>query len=125
MPERSSAFAPRGLGVTPAMRPSINLASFVALLALALAGCKYSTLGGPLPGPSPAPTFKPGIVSEKGIPTANATPFGITSAPDGNVWFAELDGNRLGHAVPGTFPGSGSVVECGPLPTAASGPADV
>lgn len=110
------------------MRPSAFMTSFgtlAAVFALALAGCKYSTLAGQLPGPSPAPTFKPGVVSEKGIPTAGATPFGITSAPDGNVWFAELNGNRLGHAVPGTFPASGSVVECGPLPAAASGPADV
>ena len=110
------------------MRSSISLvssATLAALFAIVVAGCKYSTLGGPLPAPSPAPTLAPGIVSEKGIPTANATPFGITSAPDGNVWFTELNGNKLGHVVPGTFPGSGSLVECGALPAAASGPADV
>ncbi|HET9342974.1 MAG TPA: hypothetical protein VFO25_08685 [Candidatus Eremiobacteraceae bacterium] len=110
------------------MRPSIILTSFAALaaaLALTLAGCKYSSLGSPLPGPGGPPTLQPGVVSEKPIPTSNATPLGITSGPDGNVWFTELNGNKIGHVIPGTFPGAGSMVECGPLPTAGSGPVDI
>lgn len=110
------------------MRPSIILTSFAslaALFALAVAGCKYSTLAGPLPGPSPAPTLGPGIVSEENIPTAAATPIGITTGPDGNLWFAELGGNKVGKVVPGTFPAAGSIVECGTLPTASSGVFDV
>lgn len=110
------------------MRPSIVLTSFAslaALVALGLAGCKYSTAAGPLPGPSPAPTLGPGIVSEEKIPTAAATPVGITTGPDGNLWFAELNGNKIGKVVPGTFPAAGSIVECGPLPTANSGPVDI
>lgn len=110
------------------MRPSIILTSFAALaavFALSLAGCKYSTLGSPLPGPGGPPTLPPGTVSEEKVPTSAATPFGITSAPDGNVWFTELNGNKLGHVVPGTFPGAGSMFECGPLPAANSGPADI
>ena len=110
------------------MRPSIfvtSFASLAALFALTVAGCKYSTLAGPLPGPSPAPTLGPGIVSEEKIPTAAATPLGITSGPDGNLWFTELNGNKVGKVVPGTFPAAGSIVECGPLPSANSGPVDV
>jgi len=64
-------------------RPSALLSSFGmlgVLFALALAGCKYSTLAGPLPGPSPAPTLGPGIVSEEKIPTSAATPVGHRSA---------------------------------------------
>lgn len=103
----------------------MSSAALAAVSALVIAGCKYSTLGGPLPGPSPAPTLGPGIVSEKPIPTSAATPLGITSGPDGNVWFTELNGNKIGHVIPGTFPGAGSIVECGPLPTAGSGPLDI
>jgi streptogramin lyase len=110
------------------MRPSIMLASFAslaALVALTVAGCKYSTVGSPLPGPSPAPTLGPGIVSEAKIPTAAATPLGITSGPDGNLWFTEFNGNKIGKAVPNSFPAAGSIVECGPLPSANSGPVDI
>jgi len=103
----------------------MSFAAVAAVLALVVAGCKYSTLAGPLPGPSPAPTLGPGIVSERPIPTSAATPLGITSGPDGNLWFAEFDGNKIGKVVPGTFPGAGSIVECGPLPTTNSAPVDV
>lgn len=110
------------------LRPSALLASlgtFAALSALAIAGCKYSTIAGPLPGPSPAPTLGPGIVSEEKIPTSAATPVGIATGPDGNLWFAEFDGNKIAKVVPSTFPAAGSIVECGPLPSANSAPLDV
>jgi streptogramin lyase len=103
----------------------MSFAGFAAVFALALAGCKYSTLAGQLPGPSPAPTLGPGIVSEEKIPTSAATPLGIATGPDGNLWFAEFDGNKIGKVVPGTFPAGGSIVECGPLPTTNSAPVDV
>src|SRR5215472_12725888 len=89
------------------MRPSAlmkSLGTLVALGALVVAGCKYSTIAGPLPGPSPAPTLGPGIVNEERIPTAAATPLGITTGPDGNLWFAEFDGNKIGKVNPNTFP---------------------
>ena len=110
------------------MRPSITVTSFAslaALFALAVAGCKYSTLGSPLPGPGGPPTFKPGVVSEEKIPTAAATPLGVTTGPDGNLWFTEFAGNKVAKVIPGTFPAAGSIVECGPLPTAQSGPIDI
>ncbi len=39
-----------------------------------------------------------GIVTEfsAGIST-NAAPFGITAGPDGNLWFTELGGSRIGR----------------------------
>src|SRR5579863_2928435 len=109
------------------MRPSATvtwLACAAVFFALAVAGCKYSSLAGALPGPSPAPTFKPGVVTESAVPTANATPFGIATGPDGNIWFSELNGNKIARVVPGLFPGAGAFTECA-IPTAAAGPADV
>jgi streptogramin lyase len=43
-------------------------------------------------------------------------PFGITAGPDGNVWFTELVGNRIGRVTP-----SGEITEF-PVPTANSEP---
>lgn len=109
------------------MRPSVTLTwlgSAAALFALFIAGCKYSSLAGALPGPASAPTFKPGVVTESAVPTANATPFGITTGPDGNIWFAELNGDKIARVVPGLFPGAGAFTEC-QIPTAAAGPVDV
>ena len=43
------------------MRPSVTLTwlgSAAAIFALLIAGCKYSSLAGALPGPASAPTFK-------------------------------------------------------------------
>jgi len=33
--------------------------------------------------------------------TANAQPFGISAGPDGNLWFTELNGNRIGRITTG------------------------
>jgi streptogramin lyase len=33
------------------------------------------------------------------LPTLGSQPFGITEGPDGNLWFAELGGNRIGQVV--------------------------
>src|SRR5438105_1035777 len=49
-------------------------------------------------------------------PTANSRPIGLASGPDGNIWFAELVGNRIGRVTP-----TGAIVEF-PLPTANSQP---
>ena len=34
------------------------------------------------------------------VPTANSTPHDIVSGPDGNVWFTEKTGNKIGRLVP-------------------------
>ena len=98
----------------------IASAAAAALFAFAIQGCKYSTRAAPLPGPSGAPTLAPGVVTETAVPTVNATPLGIAAAPDGNVWFAELNGNKIARVIPATM-----VVTEFLVPTAAAGPADV
>src|SRR5512135_2823551 len=50
------------------------------------------------------------------IPTAGSYLNGITLGPDGNIWFAEVDGNKIGRITP-----SGVITEF-PVPTADSGP---
>src|SRR5258708_39777491 len=36
-------------------------------------------------------------VTEFSIPTANSTPFSITAGADGNIWFTETGGNKIGR----------------------------
>ena len=57
----------------------------------------------------------PGI-TEFPIPTADSVPLGIAAGPDGNVWFTEFGGNRIGRITP-----SGTITEF-PLLTAYSYP---
>jgi streptogramin lyase len=40
-------------------------------------------------------------VTEFPVPTPSSRPYTITAGPDGNVWFTESDGNRLGRITPG------------------------
>ncbi|HEY4387629.1 MAG TPA: hypothetical protein VGN34_24505 [Ktedonobacteraceae bacterium] len=50
------------------------------------------------------------------IPTAGATPFGITQGPDHALWFTEFDGNKIGRITT-----SGVITEF-PIPTAGANP---
>lgn len=105
------------------MRPSALMASLgtlTALFALALTGCKYSTLAGPLPSPTGAPTFPPGTVTEMKIPTPASTPIGITAGRDGNVWFVEDNGNKVGSISPATM----AITEY-TIPTSGAHPVDI
>jgi hypothetical protein len=52
-------------------------------------------------------------------PTSGSRPRIITAGPDGNLWFTEFRGNRIGRITP-----AGVVTEF-PIPTAASGPHDI
>jgi streptogramin lyase len=56
-----------------------------------------------------------GTITEFTIPT-KGTPFDITAGPDGNLWFTEDIGNKIGRITP-----RGSFTEF-PVPTASSGP---
>src|SRR5262249_58446573 len=49
------------------------------------------------------------------LPAADSRPNGIVPGPDGNLWFTEIDGNRIGRITPG-----GDITEF-PLPTNAQG----
>src|SRR5258706_8535479 len=45
-----------------------------------------------------------GKVTEYSIPTALSFPEGITTGPDGNLWFAEYKGHKIGRITPsGSF----------------------
>ncbi len=53
---------------------------------------------------------------EFAVPTANSRPYTIVAGPDGNMWFTESVGNKIGRITP-----LGTITEF-PVPTAASGP---
>ncbi len=57
-----------------------------------------------------------GVITEFPLSTPQSQPFGITAGPDGNLWFAEADSNKIGRISP-----SGSITEF-PIPTPQSGP---
>ena len=50
-------------------------------------------------------------ITEFPIPTANSNPAEITLGPDGNLWFTEYDGSKIGRVTP-----AGNITEF-PLPT--------
>jgi streptogramin lyase len=56
-------------------------------------------------------------IAEFSVPTPSATPWSITSVPDGNLWFTERDGNKIGMINPTTH----AITEF-PIPTANSWP---
>ena len=60
-------------------------------------------------------------ITEFTIPTANAQPYDITEGPDGNLWFTEYAGNKIGMINPTTH----AFTESGTLPTAASQPSGI
>ena len=57
-------------------------------------------------------------------PTAASEPRGITSGPDGAIWFTEQKGNKIGRITTGQLPGpAGPAGALGPPgPTGAQGP---
>jgi RHS repeat-associated protein len=57
-----------------------------------------------------------GAITEYPIPTAGSTPYGMAAGPDGNLWFAEWGGDKIGKITP-----SGTITEYA-VPTASGGP---
>ena len=55
-------------------------------------------------------------MNEFPVPTANSTPFRITLGPDGNLWFTEYSGNKIGRIT------TGGVITEFSVPTANSQP---
>ena len=43
---------------------------------------------------------RPGTITEFPLPTGGS-PSGITAGPDGNLWFTEFNGNKIGRITPG------------------------
>ena len=62
-------------------------------------------------------------ITEFAIPSAGAQPFGITSGPDGQMWFTEQGGNKIGH-IPVTATSGSDISEIA-LPTAGSVPTGI
>jgi virginiamycin B lyase len=56
------------------------------------------------------------LLHEYSVPTANSLPYGITVGSDGNLWFTESAGNKIGRLTPG-----GTITEFS-VPTASSAP---
>lgn len=55
-------------------------------------------------------------ISEFSIPTSNSNPVDITSGPDGNLWFVEFNGDKIGKITP-----TGTVTEYA-IPTSNTSP---
>jgi streptogramin lyase len=55
-----------------------------------------------------------GTISEYPIPTADSAPRGITTGPDGRLWFTEYQGNKIGRITTAGAIGAGDEI---PLPT--------
>ena len=58
-----------------------------------------------------------GVITEYPIPTDGSSPYGITTGPDGNLWFTEAQGNKVASISPKT----GGIKEY-PIPTENSAP---
>jgi virginiamycin B lyase len=63
-----------------------------------------------------APAASAQTIASFPIPTSNSAPGGIATGPDGNLWFTEISGNKIGRLTP-----AGVITEFS-LPTARSGP---
>lgn len=60
-----------------------------------------------------------GAVTEYAVTGANSRPVGVVTGPDGNVWFTQYGGNKIGRITP-----SGEITEF-PLATPSSSPHDI
>jgi streptogramin lyase len=60
-----------------------------------------------------------GAITEFPVPTANSLPSWITAGPDGNLWFTESYGDKIGRVTP-----TGAIVELS-LPRSNSGPTGI
>jgi streptogramin lyase len=63
-----------------------------------------------------------GTISEYPIPTADSTPRGITTGPDGRLWFTEYFGNKIGRITTAGQLGAGDEIA---LPTANVSPSGI
>src|SRR5215469_4604269 len=83
----------------------------LCLLVGLLVGCGAST--SQPSGPTPTSTKQ---IIEFPIPTSPGSPKAITAGPDGNLWFVEQEGNKIGRITP-----SGTISEF-PIPTSPGTP---
>ena len=88
-------------------RFSLRFSLFIGLLSLLI--CVVTLT-------APATLALSGKIREFPLPTAGSGPEGITAGPDGNLWFAELLGNKIGRITT-----AGAITEF-TVPTASSEP---
>jgi streptogramin lyase len=118
-----------GLDPSPVMHPSPDPVAvrrgrirrvamvFVAVCVLLSGGIAlYARTHSGSSGPTRVPKVSTPRLTEFPLPEAGSRPVGITLGPDGNLWFTEFDGNRIGRITP-----AGSVTEF-PLPSSDSQP---
>jgi hypothetical protein len=72
----------------------IALAGLVVLAASGITLALIHKGGGGTPS-------RPGTIIEFSLPTVGSDPEGITAGPDGNLWFTEYSGNKIGRITPG------------------------
>src|SRR5438093_10237563 len=60
-----------------------------------------------------------GVITEFPVPTVGSLQYGIAAGPDGNLWFTEAAGNRIGRITP-----AGAITEF-PAPTVGSYPTGI
>src|SRR6266487_502054 len=104
---------------TPKQPKRLRTPLVVALISLILLLLAGGSLGiyGAATGNWPWKAFFPaGRVTEFSVLTANSHPAGITAGPDGNLWFTENKGNKIGRISP-----SGTMITEFPVLTASSG----
>jgi virginiamycin B lyase len=94
----------------PAHKWNTRWRSSVLLLGMSL------TLAACQPHATSTQQNTPHTITQFAVPTANGGPTGITVGPDGNLWFTEWFGNKIGRLTP-----AGQVTEF-PIPTLQSFP---
>jgi streptogramin lyase len=103
----------------------VSIVILLLLGSMAPLGVWRATPGATLPGEA---ALKPKLVGGSTrlplepiyeFPLPGSGPLGITSGPDGNLWFAEFDADKVGRITP-----SGTITEFTP-PTANSGSMDI
>ena len=96
---------------------SVPMLLFIALTSLVILAACGSTQNHP-PSSGTQAQSRPGTIILFSIPTAVSQPWGIVMATDDNLWFTELQSNKIGRITPG-----GKITEF-PLPSAGS-PSDI
>ena len=86
-----------------------------------LFGTLLSLFIGVLTLAAPSALALSGKIREYQVPTANSYPEGITTGPDGNLWFTESNTNNIGRISPS---GKHKLAEY-PIPTAKSLPVGI
>ena len=76
----------------------------LSLLTFGLAGCGGTSGGTAGGGGGGLPIAPANVITEYTIPTTSSVPYGLAEGPDGNLWFTENAGNKVGKvSITGSF----------------------